>query len=305
MITRFQGDGGKERLIAALQSQKIVQDDKAIAVAIAEVAEIIQIEANAKESMFIRQQEADNDIYFILTGKISVRVNGCEMAIRETGTYVGEMALIDPTARRSASMVVLEQSVLARVSEPDFSVLADKYPKLWRRLALELACRLRERNKHVREPNPCPKVFIGSSIECLNVAREIQAGLSHDTMEVRVWTDGVFRASNIAIEDLLKAVGVSDFAILVVSADDTVTSRGKRKVAPRDNVIFELGLFMGALGRDRSFIVKPRGQEIKVPSDLLGLTLMEYSSDEQIALESRIATICNDIRKAVKELGAR
>ena len=39
-----------------------------------------------------------------------------------------------------------------------------------------------------------------------------------------------------------------DFAILVLTADDLVASRDVLSTAPRDNVLFELGLFMGGLG---------------------------------------------------------
>ena len=305
MIERFQGAEGKKRLIAALRLQKIVQDEQDIATAIAEVAEVIQVDPNTTRSDFIRQNDSANEIYLILSGRASIRVNGQELAIRETGNHVGEMALIDTTARRSATVAATVQTVLARISEPDFSAIAEKYPQLWRRLALELASRLRERNKHVKTPNQIPKLFIGSSSESLTIAQAIQLGLDHENLEVKVWTDGVFRASNFAIEDLMKAVESSDFAILILSPDDKVTSRGKRESAPRDNVIFELGLFMGALGRERTFVVKPRSQKIKGTSDLLGLSPVEYASEESRSLESRIAPVCNTIRKVINELGPK
>ena len=137
------------------------------------------------------------------------------------------------------------------------------------------------------------------------IAREIQSGLSHDPIIVSVWTDGVFRATRGTVESLLEAVGKSDFAILVLTADDTIISREVEKAAPRDNCIFELGLFMGALGRERSFIVRPRGVDIKLPSDLLGLMPLEYASGTIDTMTSRIAPICNEIRKVVLGLGPK
>ncbi|MBI5384094.1 MAG: nucleotide-binding protein [Verrucomicrobia bacterium] len=303
MIARFQDEGGVARLIAALRAQRIVCDEEMLAQETAKVAALLQIEPGTSTSEFIKQGATDNDIYLILAGRVSVRVNGREVATRASGSHVGEMALIDPTARRSASVVVLEQTVLARISEASFVSLAERFPQLWRRLALDLADRLRQRGRFVSSPNPQPVLFVGSSVEKLAVAREIQSGLSHDSMVVAVWTDGVFRATRTSVESLLATVRASDFAVLLISPDDIVVSRDVESPAPRDNVVFELGLFMGLLGRERTFIVKPRGVSIKMPSDLLGFTPLEYADGAPETLTSRLALVCNDIRKAVESLG--
>ncbi len=303
MISRFQGAGGRLRLVSALRAQRIICDDEQLAQEVAEIATLLQIEPNVPTSEFIKQGAADNDIYLILAGKVSVRVNGREVATRASAFHVGEMALIDPTARRSASVVAVEQTVLARIPEMSFDSLAERFPRLWRRLALDLAERLRQRGRFVSSPNPQPVLFIGSSVEKLAIAREIQCGFSHDQMVVTVWTDGVFRASQTSLESLLATVRACDFAVLLVSPDDIVVSRDVETPAPRDNVVFELGLFMGLLGRERTFVVKPRGVSIRMPSDLLGFTPVEYAEGTPETLPSRIAPVCNDIRKAVLSLG--
>jgi predicted nucleotide-binding protein len=290
-------------LVTAIRTQRIVSDELNLAEEIAGAGTLIQIEPNKPESEFIKQGGADTDIYLVLSGKVSIRVNGREVAVRASGSHVGEMALIDPTAPRSASVIATEQTVLARLSETQFSSLAERFPQLWRRLALELAERLRQRGRFLSSPNPQPRLFIGSSAENLPVAREIQSGLSHDKMIVSVWTDGVFRASKTAVESLLVAVRASDFAVLLITPDDIVVSRDIESPAPRDNVVFELGLFMGLLGRERTLVVKPRGVNIKMPSDLLGFTPLEYAAGTPDTLASRIASVCNDIRKTVQSLG--
>ena len=61
---------------------------------------------------------------------------------------------------------------------------------------------------------------------------------------MRLWTDGVFVASQFPIIALEKQVREADFAILVLGPDDKVLSRNERSDAPRDNVILELGLFI-------------------------------------------------------------
>ncbi len=47
----------------------------------------------------------------------------------------------------------------------------------------------------------------------------------------------------------------------------------------RDNVLFELGLFIGAIGKDRSFIIKPRDVKLHLPTDLLGVNQTDYESN--------------------------
>ena len=111
-------------MIAALRAQRIVCDEEKLAQEIAKVAALLQIEPGTPTSEFIKQGATDNDIYLILTGKVSVRVNGREVATRVSGFHVGEMALIDPTARRSASVVAVEQTVLVQISEASFVLLA-------------------------------------------------------------------------------------------------------------------------------------------------------------------------------------
>ena len=84
------------------------------------------------------------------------------------------------------------------------------------------------------------------------MARAIQNAFEHDPYTVTVWTDGVFVASRYPVESLEKELDESDFGIAIASPDDTVESRGKSVATARDNVVFEIGLFIGRLGRTRS-----------------------------------------------------
>lgn len=305
MITRFHGSEGRFRLVSALRDQQSVKNDNQLAEELADLVELIQLEPGKPNSQFITQGDADNDIYLILSGQVSVIVNGREKARRRTGQHVGEMAAIDPKAPRSASVIAIEQTVLAKISEPAFTHLASRYPDLWRRLALELAERLRQRGLEVQPPNSQPHLFVGSSVEALSIAREIQNGLSHDPFIVQLWTDGLFRASRDSVDSLIASVKKADFAILVLTADDTLITRDAEYRAPRDNCIFELGLYMGALGRDRTFIVKPRGVDIKLPTDLLGLTPLEFAEGTENTIAARLGSVSSAIRSAVNALGPK
>ena len=115
-----------------------------------------------------------------------------------------------------------------------------------------------------------------SSVEALPVARALQTAFDRDPYVVIVWENGVFRASIYALEALEEQVDQADFAVVVAAGDDTTISRGSGQRSPRDNVTFELGFFMGRLGRHRTVLLEPRGEDIKLPTDLKGLTALDY-----------------------------
>lgn len=114
-----------------------------------------------------------------------------------------------------------------------------------------------------------PSVFIGSSSEGLDFARAVRDNLDKDA-ETSLWDEEFFTLGFAYIESLVNALPRFDFAVLVLTPDDLVNSRNDESLGPRDNVIFELGLFMGGLGRSRTFIVHQAESELKMPSDLLG-----------------------------------
>jgi len=299
MIERFSGTSNRRKLIEAIKRQLIIRDDEELAARLCDELELLEVEPGA---VIIQQDSDDDDLYLILAGRVSVQVHGREVAVPKAGEHVGEMSVIDPSAKRSATVFALERTVIGRLSEAVFSRLADDFPNLWRRLAVQLGERLRQRNDLIIQKNPRPVIFLGSSKESLAIVREIQNGLQYDDFVVRPWTSGgVFGASSFPIDDLAQQVRTADFAVFVLGPDDVVVSRNQVSDAPRDNAIFELGLFMGALTRQRTFMVLPRGQDIKVPSDLLGLKPLEYSSGTPDTLPDRIGPVCNELRKIVNE----
>jgi len=151
-----------------------------------------------------------------------------------------------------------------------------------------------------------PRLFIGSSKEALDWAWAVQANLEHDC-EPTVWDQGIFEPSSYTIESLVRTVGQTDFAAFLFTRDDIVRIRGKQTEAVRDNVVFELGLFVGGLGRNRCFILLARSEEdLRLPTDLLGLTPVTFDPSRQD--ENRKAALgpaCNEIRKIIRELGPR
>jgi CRP/FNR family transcriptional regulator, cyclic AMP receptor protein len=273
LLSRFSGPNG--RLREALASQLLLAENEA---ARQEVAQVAKVEGVHVGGILIQQDDAGTDLFFILSGQFRVLVNGREVAVRGPGHHVGEMAIIDPSARRTATVIASEPAVVARLSEHEFLRIADSYPTIWRAISRELARRLDTRKKFHRVPNAIPNVFLGSSTESRRVAETLLKAMPPSVAHCILWTDGVFGASSFPIDDLERSLKVSDFAVLVVANDDKVISRRRQSFAPRDNVIFELGLFMGGLSRSRTFLLPPQGINVKIPSDLMGLnTLHPYS----------------------------
>ncbi|MDI3301432.1 MULTISPECIES: nucleotide-binding protein [Burkholderia cepacia complex] len=123
-----------------------------------------------------------------------------------------------------------------------------------------------------------PKVFIGSSREGLDIANAIHANLTRDA-ECTVWANGVFQISGTTIYSLIQALRESDFGIFVFSPDDLSIMRGNENPVVRDNVIFELGLFVGRLGIERCFFITPDNvSDLRLPTDLMGVTPGQYEA---------------------------
>jgi tetratricopeptide (TPR) repeat protein len=150
------------------------------------------------------------------------------------------------------------------------------------------------------------RLFIGSSRESINIAYAAQQNLHH-TAEVTVWDQGVFQLSVTALESLLKVLETCDFGMFVFSPDDIVTIRGEKNSAVRDNVIFELGLFVGALGRERCFILVPDGtHDLRIPTDLIGMTPATFETNRSDgSIQAATAPACHTIRTAIERIGLR
>lgn len=124
-----------------------------------------------------------------------------------------------------------------------------------------------------------PKIFIGSSREGVKIADAIHYNLTYEA-ECTVWKDGVFQLSSNTLSALIDALRVSDFGIFVFSPDDITLMRNSSSDTVRDNVLFELGLFIGRLGQERCYFLIPDGaSSLRLPSDLAGVTPGRYESE--------------------------
>lgn len=149
-----------------------------------------------------------------------------------------------------------------------------------------------------------PSMFIASSIENLSLAYAAQEGLEHD-VEATVWTQGVFALSKSTMASLLDVVETSDFGLFVFAPSDVTEIKNIAKQTVRDNVIFELGLFVGRVGQDRCFMLVPRGiDDLHLPTDLLGVTTASYDPSRQDGnLVAALGPACNRMRNSIAKLG--
>lgn len=172
MRTKFGGKKGLRLLIEALRHQHTLGCAQPV---ISKIARSASIERFPRGSRLIIQDSDDNRLAFILSGRVDIFVKGEKVAQRTAAQHVGEMSVIDPRARRSATVVAAEDVEVAWVEEKDFSRIATAHPELWRALAVELADRLRQRGSLLRDRNPQPEIFIGSSSESLNLPEQLNA----------------------------------------------------------------------------------------------------------------------------------
>jgi 8-oxo-dGTP pyrophosphatase MutT (NUDIX family) len=147
-------------------------------------------------------------------------------------------------------------------------------------------------------------IFIGSSNESRKIATAIQENLGDD-FTVVVWGHDIFSLGEGQFDSLIRASKDFDFAVFIADTDDLLLKRNIQGFAPRDNVILEIGLFIGSLGKERVYIVGPSNYAVMLPSDLAGINIGHYNVHDQKYLASALSPVSNRIRQQVEMHGPR
>jgi hypothetical protein len=157
------------------------------------------------------------------------------------------------------------------------------------------------------------KIFIASSTEGLNLAKAVAANLETDNFaDCVIWNEVPFKSNQPTIEWILQNVdeGHYDFAIMVLTADDKTEVRGEELFAPRDNVLFEMGLFINKLKKERVFLIYNTRDNIKVPNDLSGTNDYRFNSVvpikdidyDELKNSRQLFESCEKIKRQIKDL---
>jgi hypothetical protein len=149
-----------------------------------------------------------------------------------------------------------------------------------------------------------PKIFIGSSQEGLEIARTVFSRFEGKLLPT-LWDQDLFLPGSYVLETLERELRKFQFAVLVATGDDQLIKRGTASAAIRDNLLVEFGLFAGALGRRRVFLMCPDDSKITIPSDLIGLLVAMYDA-KRAALggsetTAAIETPCRKMLAAIEE----
>src|SRR6187399_834472 len=142
-----------------------------------------------------------------------------------------------------------------------------------------------------------PRIFLGSSGKQAKLLAALTRGLE-DIADVEPWTT-VFNPGTSTLARLVELTREVDFAAFVFAQDDWTTHGDvPGQASPRDNVVFEAGLFGGVLGMRRTFILHANGA--KLPTDLLGLTCVRYDGTSAPAV---MKVICQKLCSAIENEG--
>lgn len=161
------------------------------------------------------------------------------------------------------------------------------------------------------------RIFVASSTEGKKIATAFHTRLQDAlnaakiSAKVEMWMHK-FDLSRTAIESLEIVANEADFAVVVMTPDDIKVIRRTREATPRDNLVFELGLFIGALGRDRAIVIRKTAEkskgaagDLKLPSDILGMMVLSYEAKSPKTLKASIQTACDSLIRQIRDRGPR
>jgi predicted nucleotide-binding protein len=180
-----------------------------------------------------------------------------------------------------------------RLTDAQVGELGEKFPQIWRSLARELAHRVEQRNTVASTVDEKIRVFIMAPSDGNEIARAIEQDFAEQAFKVVIWKEGTFRGAKYSVESLEHMLDQSDVAVVV-------TERGE---SSHDSIIFELGFFMGRLGRHRTFLIEPRREEIELPRELAGINVIPYKDAPGKDLKEVLAPACTKLKRHILELG--
>jgi predicted nucleotide-binding protein len=146
-----------------------------------------------------------------------------------------------------------------------------------------------------------PQIFIGSSGSGIEIAKIVKEELNK-TGDAYLWSEGdLWEPNQSTFDNLLRMTGYFDFGVFVGTQDDlTLTSKGEYGFEARDNVILEMTLFVGALGKRKSFLLTEKG--LDKPTDFSGIYMPEFIKGDDVSIRKACSEISNIIEIIIKQV---
>ncbi len=295
---------GRLNLVKSLKEQTLLRNLENINAIISEIIKCIEvITLSSGEEIHGENDLAKNYLYFIFIGECRGLKNNNEVALLPAGEFFGEFPILDPTTPYNITAQAYGDSCFGKISELDLDALGKKYPEIWLNMAQILAKRLRDQNdKFYSKPlNEVPRLFIGSSTESLKVAKCLKRLLKSEKLNPEIWNEKTFQKLGTSYLDRLEvAVDKFDFAIFIFNNDDDLKSRMNIEKTTRDNVLFELGMFLGRLSGKRTYILWPEDLDVRILSDFSGIIVAKYKS-KTVDLEAALMPAATQILNSIED----
>lgn len=134
------------------------------------------------------------------------------------------------------------------------------------------------------------KIFVASSLEAKEEDKFVRTVLEENNIEAVTWKD-IFHTGEFNLDSLLNITQKIHGAIIISTCDDKIWYRGTESMAPRDNILFEMGLFIKALGTKHVALVfckNENGDSPKIPTDIQGLNVIFFERGKKAANETHL-----------------
>lgn len=140
-----------------------------------------------------------------------------------------------------------------------------------------------------------PKIFIGSSLAGYTIAEKVKINLSL-VADCFLWQEPeVWETNKSTFDNLIRMSNYFDFGVFIATSDDLTLTNEKLVIEPRDNVILEMALFLGAMGHNKSFLLVEEG--VKLPSDFNGIFMPRFDRNK----DASILAACNEYKAKITE----
>ena len=292
----------RQGIIEGLLRQRLIRGDRELAEKFADAATTRELAAG---EVLVEEGDWSNELHFILAGKFEVLIHGQHKQTRVAGESVGELAGLSRARPRTATLRAVTPSYVLTVALADVERIVGADVEFWKATADAVADQLDHRNQELGAANEHPRIFVISSKEGLDVAQQVRQNLDGDDVAVYLWDQGTFGVSEYPISSLEDAIERADFTIAVARADDLLVSRGAEHKVPRDNVHFEYGISVGRLGRERSFLLVDADSDVKLASDLAGITTLRFKGSGTDQMKRSVAKACDVAREKIDFIGVR